>query len=338
MGTLDRSHLLRKLIYKHRRCLLASAVFKGVTMKKALKNTICVVLVTIICFLAFNIYLNSSELIFINNSMVQTETIRLSDMFDEDFQNIRTRSTIVEDLMQMNDSFHNSKNFDYFEFSLTNAFATIGTFTGGEKFASRNDQYIYDKTNHELNAIAIGEKADKYFNLSVDKGEFFAPEDYYFQDNGTIQILLGNDYKEIYKVGDTIELTFKLKKYNCSIKGFLAQDSNATHYNFLVNLNDYIVFPSEKFHAVATDEDEYQHQFRMMLDKNNGLMFPLTSVKDSKAEITSICAAVNLPDYGYSQTTGRQQNRLILKLSVFSVILVLCIVVLCVVLKKSYKK
>lgn len=261
------------------------------------------------------------------SSMLQNDYIHIVDDFEEDFQTISGRKTIVEDLTYVNQSFHDAKTFDFVELNLADVYVSKADFRGDAMFSHGASDFNYNETQHKIKSASVGENCNEYFNLDVSSGRYFSADDYSFIGKHEVPILLGSDYQSLYKINDSIPLTIKSKSYSCTVIGFLEEESQIISFNFPIKLNQYIILPMEQFSTIQHSDDERTYQFRMMLDKNNGLILPKQKLSKVETEIRSICNNVKLPTYRLSQSYSSQSNEEYAKIISFSLLLCISILV-----------
>ena len=96
-----------------------------------------------------------------------------------------------------------------------------------------------------INELFVSGRAFDALGLEVDEGRTFTDND---QINNSLDspvgVILGSDYKGIYKIGEKIEYSSNGMKDCAEVIGFLKADSCFSFYNQSLNLNSYIIFPN----------------------------------------------------------------------------------------------
>lgn len=285
-------------------------------MKKLIRILILIFLLGT-CVLALFFTVRSYKIL----SILQDKTVKNSfvhtvDEFDENFDTIRNRETIVNDLIDINQKFHASENFDFIELALSTIYPNKSDFKGTSQFSYSESDFNYKKHQARIKAVFMGENVPQYFNIALSEGKFFSSSDYIFLDKIEMPVLLGDKYKDIYKLNDTIDLVVQGLKKQGRVIGFLTADSNLSYFNQPIDLSTYVVVPYEKIDSVSNNLDKKEHQFRMMLDKNNGVIAPKSNAKVINEEINSICKSKNLPPYILSSSYQESINDAKFKLTI----------------------
>lgn len=116
--------------------------------------------------------------------------------------------------------------------------------------------------NHEsfvnVKSIQVSENVFSEFGLSVDKGRNFFIKDYVLKDTNGIKAILGSDYTDNYKIGDTFSAAYLSVRMNFEVIGFLPPDTYIPRNGALEYLDRYILIPafadidSEKYYDLAS--------------------------------------------------------------------------------------
>lgn len=232
------------------------------------------------------------------------------DLFDENFSEIRNRENIIEDLIRINNSFKNSSHFEFLEINLT----TIYQYAAGNRM--------------ELNAAYLSQDIIDYFSLKTEN-DSFGTLDNFENDLKYMPIILGNHYKLQYQIGDEIELMVRGYPTTAYVIDFLDKDESILYFNVPVNLNDYIILPFTSIFAAneTTEEiDANEYNFRLLLDKNNGLVVPHDSIHKVKQEIKNISKYHKLP-YALSVSVIEEYRYANGAILICSIVLTICFVI-----------
>lgn len=222
--------------------------------------------------------------------------IHTVDNFDGNFSEIRSRDNIVESLMEINRKMHNSSEFKFVELRLTNIY------TYAEK---REDQL-------KINAAYCDNNVFDFFNLKTENNIYFNAEDYVFNENN-IPVILGNNMKNKYSIGETIKFYRQGYLVNGKVIDFLCNNQNVIYFNNMVNVDDYffIPFPLE-FPNQNYDLDIKEYQFRTMLDRNNGIIVSNLRANAIQQTINSFTDLYDLPNYSLSISYSEKEMHLLI--------------------------
>lgn len=206
--------------------------------------------------------------------------IYLTDQLNDDaFYNFRVDPQRTDKLLKLNKALKSSTDISFIEL--------------------RRNKIIFNHTSTP--AFFIDSEAFNHFDLITQEGSIFNVEDYNYSlwDTSTVSIILGNDYKNAYNVGDMVPLTLYDAVVTGKVIGFLTKDSTIVYQNDVISTNDHILLPYENITEVATTEEEKEYQFKILLDKNNGVV--VSSVPEEDILNLANEFALDISPYYYSK-------------------------------------
>ncbi|MDF2841110.1 MAG: hypothetical protein K0Q99_1882 [Clostridia bacterium] len=181
-------------------------------------------------------------------------------------------------LKAINKRFH--ENFDYFELEFQQLYY-IGHYDGEEKFvnsfgtgidsinqvvANENGKEIYAT---DLKTIQLGKKFYKDLENRIHIGNNFSIDDFSVNDsNKTVNIILGYDYLQYYKLGDTINLTLHQKSINFKVIGFYKKDTFISCQGTSFGFDQCIIMPFYDINYDPVDEKDELYQKIYYCQKN----------------------------------------------------------------------
>lgn len=219
------------------------------------------------------------------------------DIFDSTpgaFSEIRNRQSINEDLESINELLHSAVNFDFIEARLGTCYVDRKTYKGDEQFAYSADEFNYSDDVNAVKFCVFSIDFINQFDVQIDNYEEFREEDFVATAHEA-GVLLGYDYINIYEINEKINLIHYGVETVATVKGFLKPNSNYMHFNQEIFLDDKIILPFPEIIQNATDDTEKDYNFRLLLDKNNGIVSPKTTLAQAEQEIENISKSYNLP-------------------------------------------
>ncbi|RDU22339.1 hypothetical protein [Anaerosacchariphilus polymeriproducens] len=177
-------------------------------------------------------------------------------------------------------SFHEliSKKLDYLEFYEQSA-QKIGYYEGALNFVlEENEEYLNQVVTSEngkkeyvttLNTIEIGKTLNEQLKDVILEGRCFNDDDFNYQNNNAIPVILGADYKESYKIGDTLSLYYIADTFNFKVVGFFPADYTLKHNIAIYSLNNFICIPFFDIEAISSCGLDKDFLFSYYLEKNN---------------------------------------------------------------------
>lgn len=310
-----------------------------------MKNTKCVkiiiaILIIILFFLLYLFTYPVKEMIYIKNNLVDNNFFHTVDGLDYNFSEYKNRTTMLEDLSEMNNMLHSTKSFDFIEMraGYSFCFALKNSYRADESFFDSEREYNYSDELRNIKAVSLSNNAYEVFNIVMEEGNFFDKNDFIYKDD-TIPIILGNDYKNHYKLNDTINLVLRGQNKKASIKGFLKPESSIIYFNKELILDKFVLIPAENFDKDYNLEKDFMHSFSTLLDRNNGIVNPIGTKEGIEQELKQMCDKVNLP-YALSaniKELHKYNNKSIIILSILLIIDISLIAILFIKLK-NYNK
>ena len=136
-----------------------------------------------------------------------------------------------------------------------------------------NDAYVgADETGNNYDLILKGFLADKLFcdekNIAITSGKSFSEEDFYVSspENMELPVILGADYMNMYKVGDTIEHAniWGADDVTLKVKGLFGAGSYFyDNNNEKICLDTYMVIPDAKpLYSIEQEKDKDNCYYR----------------------------------------------------------------------------
>lgn len=241
--------------------------------------------------------------------------------FDEELSEISKRENIAESLMDINKKLHGSTEFRFIELDLTEIYTYAG---------KKGDQ-------PKINAAYCGDNVFSFFDLKTENDIYFSKEDYVFNEN-TVPLILGNDMKNKYSIGDTIKFYRQGYLVSGKVIDFLCSDQNVIYFDNAVNVDDYFFIPfSLEYPDQKYDRDIKEYQIRTMLKRNNGVI--VSDLKKDKIQqlINGFTGFYGLPDYILSASYTEKRMYYLIYCLIEFMIIVIGIIVLIVGIRLPQK-
>lgn len=111
------------------------------------------------------------------------------------------------------------------------------------------DGSVYEYEGHMRYAVKTLQVSASFFEryaIAVNEGEIFSKEDYQYQENQTVPVILGAAYQEFFELGDVIKANYLFENMQFQVIGFL--DNTAFFYdwngNEMSSCERYILMPA----------------------------------------------------------------------------------------------
>ena len=127
----------------------------------------------------------------------------------------------------------------------------------------------HDKnTIYSVKSLQITDKFFEIFNISIAEGHRFSKDDFIYNDKNTIPVILGNDYKKYFKIGNTFDAEYMGTKRHYIVIGFLRDksffyDSSSCEMS---SCNTYMIIPA------ITPATKTYFAKEIALDHTNGII------------------------------------------------------------------
>ena len=121
-----------------------------------------------------------------------------------------------------------------------------------------------------LNSFQLNLNAYNHFFDFIGEGRGFCESDFQYKRNEKVPIILGNDYKSYYSIGDSIKLNYLEKDFEYEIIGFFEQGLNIKIENSEYSMDKYLCVPFFEFDGNVIDDSEKVFWLRCYEEKNLG--------------------------------------------------------------------
>ncbi|MGO1469835.1 MAG: ABC transporter permease [Tissierella sp.] len=121
-----------------------------------------------------------------------------------------------------------------------------------------------------VKSTQISKNLKDVFSIEMDSGNYFSEEDYILNDNLYHNIILGYEYKDYFKIGDTIKAEYISEKFKLHVIGFFPKDTNIVRNNDVISLDRYICMPA--FTELNYNKFEYLTSFALSQQANGQIL------------------------------------------------------------------
>ena len=146
-----------------------------------------------------------------------------------------------------------------------------------------------------LRTLMIGESLYGQLDNYIEEGKNFSSKDFIVNNSEQeISMILGNSYKDIYKIGDEINLYLHQKPLKFRVIGFLKKDSEKLASYTDKNINETVVIPFYDINYAPNDEIDDSYQKIYYTQKDEGY------IKLKESETNEVIKSVqNIEDIYY---------------------------------------
>lgn len=181
-------------------------------------------------------------------------------------------------------------------FYSVNSYSCVKEFNGIQAFVNNTHSLVVDGEKYiPVNSFCVDKKMFSNFNLKVIDGRKFTKEDFEKEQNA-IKVMLGYNYKGIYKPGDTFIIYDDNEQVKqAEVLGILEKDSfllnKVDTTEVFTNLNSYIIIPYIDLDKLDKYSLLKKHQIQVIDFFNNSYLIFDNSVDNG--EINKIIIDIN---------------------------------------------
>ncbi len=137
------------------------------------------------------------------------------------------------------------KNPDVFFYDFSDSSIDAEDIVDSDKIKDLSS-YDSDSECYCINAVNYSEKTFRALNLTVKEGRGFTASDSDNNDpDAPVSVILGNDYKGIYEIGDIIEYDNGSDHDKAEVVGFLKEESYYAYLGSIYSLDDHMIMATE---------------------------------------------------------------------------------------------
>lgn len=241
----------------------------------------------------------------------------IDNYINEDEETLMNNDNSLEIVKNYYNSLNSSKNFQYLNVN-NQAMGLIDykvndIFKYGYEFGQLPEPNNSNIT--PIKSIQINKQAFDFFKIDVSDGVSFSQDDFKSNDK-FIPVILGNSYKDMYKVGDTLPIEYYLTKFNAKIIGFAKPNSKVLlNGNMEEYLDRYMIIPQIDFDK-PTNKTEYEFQKIVYLVRSNGYISVnnnIEAIQNMMSDIKLISEKTGFDKYsfvGYNPHLNQYNNLL----------------------------
>lgn len=227
---------------------------------------------------------------------------QLSDeLFNEKEQEYLSKDESLANLKNFYNTLNKSSDFKYLN-TTTQPIGIVNfkgnkTFWEGYEDGSFPPHEIDGKKYEFVKSLQINKQVIDSFDLKLLEGNLFQKDDYIYNNNKSIPIILGSDYQSIYKIGDEVEIDYIMKSLKGRVVGILKPNSVLpVRENIEFYLDKHIILPSFSIEQAPINKDDSTFQKRHYLQLINGQIFTEKGSLQVRKLIDEISQSTNFYD------------------------------------------
>lgn len=243
--------------------MLINIKYSFLSLLRNTKTTVLSIIQMSICFVFLYFLINQSLITLTEmkkiSSVLENKKFYSFQMIDEinvlnnneNSKRIKDFYEIIKDKYNKNISFYSDENLQ------------LKNFVGIDNFISPGGA---NKDFSWVRAINIDLNFVNNFNFKIDSGRYFSKEDFEVDRESPTPIVLGNQYKNFFKLDDLIEYK---NQYGGDVRklkvvGFLDKNSIFISDDNSINLDSYLIYPLKSIKNIISLDSENPEYNNMM--------------------------------------------------------------------------
>ena len=146
----------------------------------------------------------------------------------------------------------------------------------------------------DVKAFWLGDTAISVLDLSVYEGRTFSSDDFQYDANDDIPIILGHGYKSVYEIGDVIYCDMIVMRGSAKVIGFLQENSSILFCGSERCLDDYVIVPMIKSTMETAGGDQFFEKVLYLMKINGAIVADDKTANDLQILLTRICNECNI--------------------------------------------
>lgn len=239
-------------------------IIKGVRI--ILCYLLLIVAMTMLIFSTRNYKTISDKIIDFKDQNTQSVYLRVSDVYDHDGQKSLHDFFSEESALDRMKKFCEILNekYEFLEFD-TQPLMLREPFRYKDQLRKDYGSEYFGENDHigiSLKSIQMGKNSTRHFDLQSHMmlGRCFEQNDYIFDGQKPIPVILGYEYSDFHHVGDTIKVEFLSEDVTLSVIGFTAKNTWITLNNHSYFLDESIILPFIDVNTISQDKDDLYFQ------------------------------------------------------------------------------
>lgn len=162
-----------------------------------------------------------------------------------------------------------------------------------------------DEFSNQIKSIQLSQSVLDEFGIGVEDNYFFNSDDYIFDREKPVAVILGNDYKPFYSVGDTFTADFLAERLEFVVKGFFVDHALLPAEYDLIDLNRYMAIPL--FSDFKIEQDALICK-ALKFDSVNGNIVTKDSTLNVQEELNKLSVKNGTFSFSVNQWEGEKIN------------------------------
>lgn len=250
-------------------------------LKHDIKSLIMQILLIIICEITLGIIVKNVE-IYNNDKKSSVSAItndneyRITDSMvtSESLTGYFADPNKLNNLKNFYIALANNKNYIYLDKTCQGIYIqnTLETNIFLEGYEQGDENYFDDESGNRYELfknVTINAATQSYYDFKVIDGRNFESTDFTYNNN-TIPVMIGYDYKDYYKVGDTFTGEYLSCNFNYQVIGILDKNTLINIQDEIMVLDRYIVSPSIIVPNAPQTKEELFYQSTSYMQKIHG--------------------------------------------------------------------
>jgi hypothetical protein len=210
----------------------------------------CTVCLTLVALVAANAFTAVSSVDHLKEYIGNKSYYSMHDNTDEDgsYQKYRDSETEYYKLLRFVNELRQDKEIAFIN-TIVQPIDLVGK-SVLEKFGYGYEEGAYEPYSRDgeqffpVKCIQVSGNVFTEFGISVEQGQAFSSQDFVLDNTDNLKAVLGNEYKEYFKIGDRFEAEYLFTRMQFEVSGFLPPNTYIPRNGVLVYMDRYILIPA----------------------------------------------------------------------------------------------
>ncbi len=226
---------------------------------------------------------------------------QLVDRFEDEESGFIDSENTLSKLMLFYDRLTSTDKFSFLEVYKQPVY--IKDFEGpGQMF----DGYEFDSIQKNgdfsfLKAVWCGRTFYDIYDIKLCEGKWFRETDFSYSRDDTVPVVLGYNYKDLYKTGDIIDsiiVNGNSDGNKLEVIGFTAENTAVAYNSEFINLDNYIILPFNHVRSIPSNDIERKKAVYNLMMITNGVVVSNDNAETVQTYIKEICSEIRIePSY-----------------------------------------
>lgn len=245
------------------------------------------------------------------NNTFSVKTIQLYDKYDDNnisIYDVFDENKIIDKFIAIYQMINYESSFEYIEV-MDQSLEFLGKYQWIEDVVDGDEESINQEIGNDiitpLCSLQLSDEVQKQCGISnlISDGRVWDKDDFLWNEITDINVIMGDDYKEYYKVGDKFEAIYLGKKVTIKIIGFLKNNSTIDYLGYDEGIDNVILMPALNITSEYIQNSEFEKKLYLQKIECYAKCYTNKQFTELKSIINTINKEYDFK-YGYCLMNG----------------------------------